>query len=54
MPVGLLFWFLMILWLLFGLGWAWTPRDRFGIGGGFLLWIVIALLGWKVFGFILQ
>ena len=56
MSIGLLFWLLMILWILLGAGLAW-PRDeanRYGFGANLLLWVVIALLGWKVFGFVLQ
>jgi len=49
MTIGLLFWILMLLWLIliivphWGV-WGW------GFGGGLLGWIIIALLGWKVFG----
>jgi len=28
--------------------------DAHGIGNGVLVWLVIALLGWKVFGFVIQ
>jgi len=46
----------MVIWLLFGVGVAW-PRDeanRYGFGSNLVLWVVIALLGWKVFGFIVS
>jgi hypothetical protein len=52
--VGLLFWLLMILSLIFQfwLGWpisgtanGWRP-----LGGSLLLWILLALLGIQVFG----
>jgi hypothetical protein len=48
MTIALLFWILMLFWLCFGawqngaLGWP--------LGGHLLLWVVIALLGWNVFG----
>jgi len=50
MPMGILFWVLMILWLIFGIlsgsigsGWAlW--------GGHALTFVLFALLGWKCFG----
>lgn len=53
MDAGMLFWILMILWFLFGLFWH---RAEFGtgnygfFGGSVLLFILLALLGWKVFG----
>jgi hypothetical protein len=48
MSVGFLFWILMILWLVFGF-WQWGMTPLFG--GNLLLWVLLALLGWKVFGF---
>ena len=56
MPIGLLFWMLMILWLIFGGIWwrngaAWV----YGWGGNMLLlFVLLFLLGWNDFGFILQ
>jgi len=52
MPISMLFWFLMIL-ALFVLGWANWP-DRKGMGGSFLLWVILFLIGWHDFGFILK
>lgn len=56
MPIGLLFWMLMILVLFFGGG-----TSFYGWGGErgpffswLLLWILLALIGWRVFGPILQ
>jgi len=47
MPMGILFWVLMILWLVFGFfsgtGWAFW-------GGQALTFVLFALLGWKCFG----
>jgi hypothetical protein len=57
MTIDFLFWLLMILWLLFGLYWNRTSIQggNYGIvGGNLLLWILLALLGWKTFGFIIQ
>jgi hypothetical protein len=49
MTIAFLFWLLMILWLLFG---SWTYwADRRILGGHFLLWVLLFLLGWEVFGF---
>jgi hypothetical protein len=52
MPKGILFWVLMILWLLFGL-WTYWPAPGAGwspAGGHLLLWVLLGLLGWQVFG----
>jgi hypothetical protein len=55
MTIGFLFWLLMILWLIFGLYWSWpatpAPAAFWPIGGHFVLWVLLFLLGWKVFGF---
>jgi hypothetical protein len=54
MPIGLLFWILMVIWLLFGLMWNWPGYNRFGayapIGNSLLLFILLLLLGWHEFG----
>jgi hypothetical protein len=57
MPIGILFWVLMILWFLFGLYWnrADLGSGNYGIvGGNMLLFILLGLLGWRVFGPVLQ
>lgn len=57
MPIGILFWVLMILWFLFGLWWnvADFREGKYGpLGGNFLLFILLGLLGWRVFGPVLQ
>jgi len=48
---GFLFWLLMILTLLFG-GWVAYPFGPhvYGFGFNLLLWVLLFLLGWKVFG----
>jgi hypothetical protein len=55
MSIGILFWFLMILWLIswFGAwgGWAGPYAPHIS---SFLLWILLALLGWHAFGPILH
>jgi hypothetical protein len=64
MTIGFLFWLLMILWIIFGL-WArwplaWAPGQPSSvppfvlIGGTLLEFILFFLLGWKVFGFVIQ
>jgi hypothetical protein len=55
MPISMLFWFLFIIWVLFG-GWGyydagnarwWRP-----FGAHLLLGILIFLLGWGLYGFL--
>ena len=56
MPIGLAFWVIMLIWLVFGL------LTHFGImavawavtANAVLLFILFFLLGWKVFGFMLH
>src|SRR5688500_4795271 len=52
MRVGLLFWILMILWLIFGFiaYWPSVGAAYWGVGGHALLWVLLALLGYKTFG----
>jgi hypothetical protein len=51
MSIGFIFWLLMIFWLVFG---VYTNRAALGTpmayGGNLLLFVLIFLLGWKVFG----
>lgn len=48
MTIGLLFWILMLLWLIWGV-WSTWPNWQ-PAGNNLLLWVIIALLGWHVFG----
>lgn len=52
--VGLLFWLLMILALIFGFWLSWpvagTPASWRPLGNSLLLWVLLALLGVQVFG----
>lgn len=56
MPIGLLFWMLMILWIIFGgVWWRNGVNWQYGWGGNMLLvFCLFFLLGWAEFGFILQ
>ncbi len=48
MPMGILFWVLMILWLIsFAFGGSW-PYAVYTTTG--LLFVLLGLLGWKTFG----
>ena len=53
MPIGYIFWGLMIIWLVFGLV-AWQAPERlagFGlVGNSLLVFLLLAMLGWQVFG----
>lgn len=56
MTTTILFWLLFILWILFGtwLGWprGEAPQNaRFSAGNTILLFLLLFLLGWRVFGF---
>lgn len=51
MTIGLLFWVLMLLWLLFGFFRDSPQLQGWGpFGHNFLLWVLLALLGWQTFG----
>lgn len=57
MPIGVIFWLLMILWFLFGLYWDREniQGGKYGTtGGNLLLFVLLFLLGWKAFGFVVQ
>ncbi len=57
MTIGFLFWLLMILWLVFGLWGRWPNSGAppfVMIGGSVLEFILFFLVGWKVFGFVIQ
>lgn len=54
MGLGLAFWILMLLWLVFGLAWNWPGNAVVGqygpIGNALLLFILLLILGWHDFG----
>jgi hypothetical protein len=55
-PLGLLFWVLWLLGLIFGF-WQWapnTPANYRPFGGHILLWLLLFIIGWRVFGFVVQ
>jgi hypothetical protein len=57
MDIGFLFWLIMVLWIIFyGIG-NWGPataQTYYARGGSLPLFILLFLLGWRVFGFILR
>lgn len=46
MPMGILFWVLMILWAISVYAWP--------VSSPFVIFLLLGLLGWKVFGPVLQ
>ena len=53
MPLAIAFWILMLLWLVLGLygnRQAFTAGNFAPVGGNLLLFLIIAILGWQVFG----
>lgn len=52
MSLGLAFWIAMFVWLVLGLyyGWANPPLNPYLLGGNLMLFILLLLLGWQVFG----
>jgi len=57
MPISYIFWMLIILWAIFGLGYPFivaTPDRRVVVGGNLLLFVLIVLLGLQVFGSVVK
>jgi hypothetical protein len=53
MPLAYIFWMLMILWVIFGLGYPFVvaaPDRRVVVGGNVLLFVLLLLLGLQAFG----
>jgi hypothetical protein len=51
MSIGLAFYILMLLWLVFGFWTSWGPTPNYPlIGGNLLLFVLLLLLGWHEFG----
>jgi hypothetical protein len=54
MPLGMIFWMLMIIWLIFGVvNTDWTGGWRAG-SGNLLLFVLLGLLGWAEFGSVIK
>ncbi len=59
MPSGILFWVLYVLCLVLSMYGGWpsgqpSPRAFGYFGGSLILFVLIGLLGWRIFGPILQ
>lgn len=53
MSLGLMYWILMLVWLVFGIWSSWPTLRTGGFragGGTFLLFILLLILGWHAFG----
>lgn len=54
MTIGVAFWVLMLLWVVLGMWWNWPadqgPRGFAPLGVTLLLFILLLLLGWGIFG----
>jgi hypothetical protein len=54
MPIGLIFWVLMLIILVFGIARSQPAFAPYAWGWDWLLYILLFLLGWKVFGFMVH
>jgi hypothetical protein len=51
MTLGLCYWILMLIWLVFNLSWHFGYAGTYGpAGSALLLFVLFLLLGWQVFG----
>jgi len=51
MSIGLIFWIIMLIWLLFAIAWNRGMTGDWGpLGNSLMLFVLFLLLGWKVFG----
>jgi putative Ca2+/H+ antiporter (TMEM165/GDT1 family) len=48
MPLSILFWVLMILWVIFAVWTTWPDHKK--SGAHLLLFLLLLVLGWAVFG----
>lgn len=55
MPIGLLFWILMVLWFFSWVGSTWNVGPPWALhAGNLVLFVLLFLLGWHDFGFIIR
>jgi hypothetical protein len=56
MPIGLIFWVIMLLWILAVIGRRWGGQSYPWVGpaGDFIILVLFFLLGWHDFGFIVH
>ncbi len=52
LSIGVVYWIIMLLLLFFGFWSNWTPAPNYrGFGGHMILWFLLFLIGWEIFGF---
>jgi hypothetical protein len=56
MSIGLIFWVLMLIWLVFGVLSRTSPAmiNNYPWAGDLLIFILLFLLGWHAFGFMVH
>ena len=57
MPIGFIYWLIMLLAIVFWIGGYWGPyanNPNFGRFNGVWLFVLLFILGWAVFGFAIQ
>ena len=56
MGISEIFWILMLIWLVFGVWGNYTPQGQvyWVRGNSLFLFVLLALLGWGVFGFVVH
>lgn len=57
MPIGILFWVLYVVCLIFGMFIGYTPGQPYTYrnwGGSLMVFILIGILGWAVFGSVVK
>jgi hypothetical protein len=56
MPLGILFWVLWVVWIIFGfaLHGGYVGGQYGSIGGELLIAVLFAIVGWKLFGPVVQ
>lgn len=53
MPLAILYWVLMIIWLVFGAWVDYAPNQPYPFrkfGWSLMVFVLLAILGWQVFG----
>lgn len=48
MTLTIFFWVVMVVWLIYIIATSWPPKGTNGIY--VIIWVLLALLGWAVFG----
>lgn len=54
MPLGILFWVVWLMWAVFGFWRNSGPEGRWNLGGHAIECFLFFVVGWRVFGFVIQ